>query len=267
MFHSNGLIQDKVDSTTSALHKINEEDLSFTFALCVEIQNKFFNAILSDMFATREELLFWERVKKSNGWEITLSRLNSYLYSIMFARKDLVDDLYRDKKILNEYVEELRADFHVLSKFLAEIISIGASNLNKICTDVQDEEIFANYPARQHNHSLTMDQTETDELSIQQSIVKDLTSYLKQIHDSALVYIPNFIFPYNYKIVDQGNTEVLKSVSVLLYSTLDQFPIGKVSKLLLLDYIISIIIEMIFLRFLEGFFEFRNHSITSNSTI
>lgn len=141
MFLNSGLTNDNVEVVCAAFQLVHQDELASLFLTCNELQTLIINLLLEEMFSTRSDIVYWERFRRGSSWEITLSRLNSRAYGVLFPQETNMEDLFQEKNDLIEYVESLRADFNTLAVFLAKVNHAG-SFLKKVHADVQRNSVF-----------------------------------------------------------------------------------------------------------------------------
>lgn len=146
MFLNAGLTQDHVETVNAALKLVDRPDLAQLYVTCNELQTVLLNLLLEEMFSTRSDMVYWERFRKGSHWEISLSRLNSRIFNVVFPREDNVETLFQDPTNLIHYIESLKADFYGLAVFLAKLNHAGAL-LKKLYNDINKRSVFQ-HPVR-----------------------------------------------------------------------------------------------------------------------
>lgn len=116
-----GLTEDHEQLVLCALHVTNNHDLAAIFSMLVDVLDGVFSLVLKEMFSTRSEIIYWEKLSKSSGWEIFLAQWNSKIYRGLTFQQGIPDTILENSEDMTSHIEFLRADFHELAVWLSEL--------------------------------------------------------------------------------------------------------------------------------------------------
>lgn len=116
-----GLTEDHERLVTCALNITNNHDLAIIYSMIFDIIDGATSLVLKEMFSTRSEIIYWEKLSKSSGWEIFLTQWNSKIFRAMTFQKGIPDTILENAEDMINHIESLRADFHELSILLAKL--------------------------------------------------------------------------------------------------------------------------------------------------
>eukprot|EP01039_Chlorochromonas_danica_P011055 gene11055-12312_t len=110
------------------------DDLSILYLSCIDLVDHFLHALLTEMFSTKNEILYWQRYEQSNGWEKVFIQCNNVLYSYLRSffwkgRKGQYEVGQQPLETLLFYVESLKSDFHELASILSQLARIVGDHL------------------------------------------------------------------------------------------------------------------------------------------
>lgn len=139
-------IHDRLCPRASSPLDIRDHDLSNLYVNCFDLLVHFMNALHTEMFSTRSEILYWEKYHESSSWEkafiqynnLVFSALRSKLFLLKSAQIELVQ---QDPESILYYIESLRSDFNELAVVLSKLSKIASYLLN-ISQILADENLL-----------------------------------------------------------------------------------------------------------------------------
>lgn len=139
-------IHDRLCPRASSALDVRDHDLSNLYVNCFDLLVHFMNALHTEMFSTRSEILYWEKYHESSSWEkafiqynnLVFSALRSKLFLLKSAQIELVQ---QDPESILYYIESLRSDFNELAVVLSKLSKIASYLLN-ISQILADENLL-----------------------------------------------------------------------------------------------------------------------------
>jgi hypothetical protein len=188
-----GMVEDHEKLVTNALDDTHNHDLSHIFEMVFDIVDGFTSLVLKEMFSTRSEIIYWEKLRKISNWEILITQWNSKIFRTVTFQKGIPDTILEKEKGMNIHIESLRADFNELAVLLAKLFD-SSKHLKGIFNIVQCSALY-NEKFRMHAKvSLLIDGNEKCDRdgcqSLRDVVSKELESSIKILLHSIQYHFP-----------------------------------------------------------------------------
>lgn len=178
-----GLSESNLNTINIALGYCPDSNVEKAFSIIVEIMESSLYLVVKEMFSTRSNIIYWEKLMKSNFWEIKIMKWNSRFFRKQISKDQAtLDDLLMNPKIYTEYLESLKADFNELAVTLAKFQN-AASYLKEIYSFIQTSKIFSKSKKSQIDN--------TSILKLQHEAKRQISLCVRSIFLTYQAHLPN----------------------------------------------------------------------------
>jgi hypothetical protein len=119
------------------------EDLSSSYIMVIDAIDSMLLLVINELFSTRSDIIYWDRMQKGSQWDLKLYQMNSYVYRLIFPYKDAKKIIIpiNNKHDMIYHIESLKDDFNKLAVLLAKLHEcIGM--IREISTRIESLHLF-----------------------------------------------------------------------------------------------------------------------------
>jgi hypothetical protein len=128
--------------TVCALQVTNNHELAECFTLLQDALDCAASLVLKEMFSTRSEFIYWQKLSRSSQWEILLTQWNSRVYRTLTLQPELpLASMLENQQDMVNHIEALRTDFQELSILLSKL-HVCASFLKSVYVVAHESCVF-----------------------------------------------------------------------------------------------------------------------------
>jgi hypothetical protein len=134
------------DGNSSSVYPKEEElhDLSACYVMLLDAIDSLLLLVINEMFSTRMDINYWDRMQKGSSWELALYKWNSVIYKAIFSSKDEQKNIVlpiNNKHDMIFHIESLKDDFNNLAILLAKLNECVAI-LREITVKIDNLSLF-----------------------------------------------------------------------------------------------------------------------------